>query len=167
SAGQPVNHVASVASVFVSRIDSNIDSQLEFRSRRSTDNSEKEKLTSLLGKAAIANAKLMYQRFKAIFHGERFGKLKAKGALAERPLWASTGTKNPAYRDTYYVEELIGPDTVNTVPPATFTAFRDHGRTEPTLEKDLDGARATIAKLAEIGIDLKEVTQQLQDEGVA
>ena len=136
SAGQPVNHVASVASVFVSRIDSNIDSQLEFRSRRSTDNSEKEKLTSLLGKAAIANAKLMYQRFKEIFHGERFGKLKAKGARAQRPLWASTGTKNPAYRDTYYVEELIGPDTVDTVPPATYTAFRDHGLVRLSLEEE-------------------------------
>ena len=166
SAGQPVNHVASVASVFVSRIDSNIDSQLEFRIRRSTDNSEKAKLTSLLGKAAIANAKLMYQRFKEVFHGERFEKLRAKGARAQRPLWASTGTKNPAYRDTYYVEELIGPDTVNTVPPATFTAFRDHGRVRASLEEAVDQARDTIKQLAEIGIDLTQVTQQLQDEGV-
>jgi transaldolase/glucose-6-phosphate isomerase len=167
AAGQPLDHVASVASVFVSRVDTNIDSQLEFRIRRSTDDSEKAVLSGLLGKAAIANIKLMYLRFKELFNAERFAKLKAAGAQMQRPLWASTGTKNPAYRDTYYVDELIGPNTVNTVPPATYTAVRDHGRTEPTLEKDLDGARATIAKLAEIGIDLKEVTQQLQDEGVA
>ncbi|PYT10204.1 MAG: transaldolase [Acidobacteria bacterium] len=167
AAGKPLDHVASVASVFVSRVDTNIDGQLEFRMRRSTDDSDKGVLSGLLGKAAIANIKLMYQRFKEIFNAERFAKLKAAGAQMQRPLWASTGTKNPAYRDTYYVDELIGPNTVNTVPPATYTAVRDHGRTEPTLEKDLDGARATIAKLAEIGIDLKEVTQQLQDEGVA
>jgi transaldolase / glucose-6-phosphate isomerase len=167
AAGQPLDHVASVASVFVSRVDTNIDSQLEFRIRRSTDDSEKAVLSGLLGKAAIANIKLMYLRFKELFNAERFAKLKAAGAQMQRPLWASTGTKNPTYRDTYYVDELIGPNTVNTVPPATYTAVRDHGRTEPTLEKDLDGARATIAKLAEIGIDLKEVTQQLQDEGVA
>jgi transaldolase / glucose-6-phosphate isomerase len=167
AAGKPLDHVASVASVFVSRVDTNIDSQLEFRIRRSTDDSEKALLSGLLGKAAIANIKLMYQRFKEIFNAERFAKLKAAGAQMQRPLWASTGAKNPAYRDTYYVDELIGPNTVNTVPPATYTAVRDHGRTEPTLEKDLDGARATIAKLAEIGIDLTQVTQQLQDEGVA
>ncbi|MFY9555168.1 MAG: bifunctional transaldolase/phosoglucose isomerase, partial [Blastocatellia bacterium] len=167
AAGKPVDHIASVASVFVSRVDTSIDSQLEFRMRRSTGENEKSVLSALLGKAAIANIKLMYQRFKATFAAERFAKLKAAGAQTQRPLWASTGTKNPAYRDTYYVDELIGPDTVNTVPPATYTAVRDHGRTESTLEKNLDEARATIAKLAEIGIDLKQVTQQLQDEGVA
>ncbi|MEK6284876.1 MAG: bifunctional transaldolase/phosoglucose isomerase [Acidobacteriota bacterium] len=167
AAGKPLDHVASVASVFVSRVDTNIDSQLEFRMRRSTDDNEKATLAALLGKAAIANIKLMYQQFKEIFNAGRFAKLGAAGAQMQRPLWASTGTKNPAYRDTYYVDELIGPNTVNTVPPATYTAARDHGRTEATLETDLDGARATIAKLAEIGIDLKQVTQQLQDEGVA
>lgn len=167
AAGKPLDHVASVASVFVSRVDTNIDSQLEFRMRRSTDDDEKTVLSGLLGKAAIANIKLMYQRFKQTFNDDRFAKLRAAGAQVQRPLWASTGTKNPAYQDTYYVDELIGPNTVNTVPPATYTAVRDHGRIEPTLEKDLDGARATIAKLAEIGIDLQQVTQQLQDEGVA
>ncbi|MEK6323841.1 MAG: bifunctional transaldolase/phosoglucose isomerase [Acidobacteriota bacterium] len=167
AAGQPLDHLASVASVFVSRVDTSIDSQLEFRIRRSTDDNEKAVLSALLGKAAIANIKLMYQRFKETFDGERFSKLRAAGAQVQRPLWASTGTKNPAYRDTYYVDELIGPNTVNTVPPATYTAVRDHGRTEPTLETDLDGARATIAKLTELGIDLRQVTQQLQDEGVA
>ena len=165
-AGHPIDHIASVASVFVSRIDTSIDSQLEFRIRRSSDETEKAQLTSLLGQAAIANAKLMYQRFKDLFASDRFAKLKAKGAQVQRPLWASTGTKNPKYRDVYYVEELIGPDTVNTVPPATFSAFRDHGQVRPSLEENFDAARQTIKQLAEIGIDLKQVTQQLQDEGV-
>ena len=167
AAGGKLDHVASVASVFVSRVDTSIDSQLEFRARRSTDDGEKATLIGLLGKAAIANIKLLHQRFIETFAADRFAKLKAAGAQVQRPLWASTGTKNPAYPDTYYVDELIAPNTVNTVPPATYTAARDHGKTEVTIEKDLDGARATIAKLAEIGIDLAQVTQQLQDEGVA
>jgi transaldolase / glucose-6-phosphate isomerase len=167
SAGKPVDHLASVASVFVSRIDSAIDNQLEYTIRRSTDDAEKAKLGGLLGKAAIANAKLMYQRFKEIFNGDQFTNLRRTyGAHVQRPLWASTGTKNPAYRDTYYIEELIGPDTVNTVPPATFSAFRDHGRVRASLEENLDQARETIKELAANGIDLKQVTQQLQDEGV-
>jgi transaldolase/glucose-6-phosphate isomerase len=165
--GKPLDHVASVASVFVSRVDTNIDNQLEFRKRRSSDENEKEMLAGLLGKAAVANIKLLYQRFKGLFHGERFAKLRAAGAQVQRPLWASTGTKNPGYKDTVYVEELIGPDTVNTVPPATFTAFRDHGLVRLSLEEDIEGARKTISKLSELGIDLKQVTQQLQDEGVA
>ena len=167
ASGGALDHIASVASVFVSRVDTLIDSQLEFRMRRSTDDKEKAELSALLGKAAIANIKLLYQRFKETFNNERFAKLRAAGAQVQRPLWASTGTKNPAYPDTYYVDELIAPNTVNTVPPATYTAVRDHGKTAVTIEKDLDGARATIAKLAEIGIDLAQVTQQLQDEGVA
>ncbi|MGA9773143.1 MAG: bifunctional transaldolase/phosoglucose isomerase [Blastocatellia bacterium] len=165
-AGEPIDHIASVASVFVSRIDSAIDNQLEFRIRRSSDDAEKEKLTVLLGKSAIANARLMYQRFKELFNSERFEKLRAKGAQVQRPLWASTGTKNPQYKDTYYVEELIGPDTVDTVPPATYTAFRDHGAVRASLEDDLPGAQSTIKRLGEAGIDLGAVTQQLQDEGV-
>ncbi len=165
-AGEPVDHIASVASVFVSRIDSAIDNQLEFRIRRSSDDAEKETLSSLLGKSAIANARLMYQRFKELFNSERFEKLRAKGAQVQRPLWASTGTKNPQYKDTYYVEELIGPDTVDTVPPATYTAFRDHGAVRSSLEEDLSGAQATIKRLGEVGIDLGAVTQKLQDEGV-
>jgi transaldolase/glucose-6-phosphate isomerase len=167
SAGGKLDHVASVASVFVSRVDTSIDSQLEFRARRSADDGEKATLTGLLGKAAIANIKLLHQRFIETFAADRFGKLKAAGAQIQRPLWASTGTKNPAYPDTYYVDELIAPNTVNTVPPATYTAVRDHGKTAVTIGKDLEGARATIAKLAELGIDLAQVTQQLQDEGVA
>lgn len=165
-AGEPIDHIASVASVFVSRIDTAIDNQLEFRIRRSSDDPEKGTLSALLGKSAIANAKLMYQRFKELFGSERFEKLRAKGAQAQRPLWASTGTKNPQYKDTYYVEELIGPDTVDTVPPATYTAFRDHGAIRASLEEDLQGARETIKRLGEIGIDLGAVTQQLQNEGV-
>ncbi|MBI1759895.1 MAG: bifunctional transaldolase/phosoglucose isomerase [Acidobacteria bacterium] len=166
AAGEPVTGIASVASVFVSRIDSAVDSQLEFRIRRSTDESEKKTLTDLLGKIGIANTRLIYQRFKDIFHGDRFAVLKAQGARVQRPLWASTGTKNPQYRDVLYVEAFIGPETVNTVPPATYTAFRDHGQVALTLETQLEESKAIVAKLAETGIDLTQVTQQLQDDGV-
>ncbi|MGE0127095.1 MAG: bifunctional transaldolase/phosoglucose isomerase [Blastocatellales bacterium] len=166
AAGQPVDHVASVASVFVSRIDTAIDNQLEFRIRRSEDENEKATLSGLLGKAAIANAKMQYDRFKAIFSSERFAKLKAAGARVQRPLWASTGTKNPNYSDVLYVESLIGPDTVNTLPPATFTAFRDHGKVALNIEANLDEARAEITKLGKVGVDLEQVCLQLQNEGV-
>lgn len=166
AAGHPVDHIASVASVFVSRIDAAIDNQLTYRTRRLDDDAEKNKLTALLGKAAIANTRLLYQRFKQIFNDERFARLRDQGARAQRPLWASTGTKNPTYKDTLYVEELIGPDTVDTVPPATYTAVRDHGLVRLSLEDDLDGARATIKQLTEVGVDLPAVMQQLQDEGV-
>ncbi|MBL8191614.1 MAG: transaldolase, partial [Acidobacteria bacterium] len=142
AAGLPVDHVASVASVFVSRIDSAIDAQLEARIRDAKDDAEKASLTALLGKAAIANAKIQYQRFKEIFASERFAKLKAKGAQVQRPLWASTGTKNPAYSDVLYVDSLIAADTVNTIPPATYTAFRDHGTVALTIETGLDQAKA-------------------------
>src|ERR1044071_535424 len=166
AAGLPVDHIASVASVFVSRIDSAIDSQLEFRIRRSQDEVEKETLSALLGKAAIANTRVIYQSFKDLFNGERFAPLRAAGAQMQRPLWASTGTKNPAYKDTLYVEELIGPDTVDTVPPATYTAFRDHGAVRLSLEDDLDGGRAALKQLTQLGVDIPAVMQQLQDEGV-
>lgn len=166
AAGKPVDEVASVASFFVSRIDTNVDAQLEFRIRRAEDPTEKALLEALLGKVAIANAKLAYQRFKEIFGNARFRALAAKGARAQRPLWASTGTKNPKYSDVYYVEELIGPDTVNTVPPATFTAFRDHGKPRLSLEENIDNARRTLTALADAGIALDQVTSQLQDEGV-
>jgi transaldolase/glucose-6-phosphate isomerase len=166
AAGNPVDHVASVASVFVSRIDTAVDNQLEFRLRRLEDENEKAALSGLLGKTAIANAKLQYRRFKEIFASERFAKLKAAGARVQRPLWASTGTKNPNYSDVLYVEALIGPDTVNTLPPATFTAFRDHGKVRLSVEENPDDARAVVNKLAEIGVDLKQVCQQLQDDGV-
>jgi transaldolase/glucose-6-phosphate isomerase len=162
----PLDHVASVASVFVSRIDSAVDSQLEFRIRRSDDDKEKARLGSLLGKTAIANTKLQYQRFREIFAGERFAKLKAAGARVQRPLWASTGTKNPTYSDVLYIEELIAPDTVNTIPPATYTAFRDHGKVRPSIGENLVNATATMVMLQEAGIDINQVCQQLQDDGV-
>lgn len=164
--GKTVDHIASVASFFVSRVDTMIDADLEYRARHSAAN-EKAALENLCGKAAIANAKLAYLRFKEIFHGERFATLKAKGAQVQRPLWASTGTKNPKYSDVLYVDSLIGPDTVNTVPPATYTAFRDHGKVALTLEQGLNECRETISKLAELGIDLKEVTAKLQSDGLA
>jgi transaldolase / glucose-6-phosphate isomerase len=166
AAGGAVDRIASVASVFVSRVDAMIDTQLEQRISEAKDENEKAKLKALLGKAAIANAKLIYQRFKEIFAGDRFAKLQAQGARVQRPLWASTGTKNPQYSDVLYVEELIGPDTVNTLPPATYTAFRDHGKVRASLEENLDEARRTLKQLAAVGVDLHQVTEQLQAEGV-
>ena len=147
--------IASVASVFVSRMDTAVDRLLTAR-----DDAEGR---GLLGRAAIANAKLIYQRFRKLFAGKRF---QALGARVQRPLWASTSTKNPAYRDVRYVEELIGPHTVNTLPPETIAAFRDHGEVRPTLEEDLDRARRTVERLRGLGIDLETVGEQLLAEGV-
>jgi transaldolase/glucose-6-phosphate isomerase len=164
--GKPVDHIASVASFFVSRVDTAIDADLEYRARHAATPEEKATLEGLLGRAAVANAKLAYQKFKEIFHGERFSKLKAKGAQVQRCLWASTGTKNPKYSDVLYVDNLIGPETVNTIPPQTYTAFRDHGQVAPTLEADLAEARACTEQLTGIGIDLAEVTDKLQKDGL-
>jgi len=163
---KPLDHIASVASFFVSRIDTKVDRLLQAKIEQATAPGEREALRRLLGKAAIASAKLAYQRFKQVFNGPRFARLKAHGARLQRPLWASTSTKNPAYRDTYYVEELIGPNTVNTMPPVTIEAFRDHGVVRPTLEEKLDEAHAVMDWLVEVGIDLGQVTQELQVEGV-
>src|SRR5919202_4346899 len=157
--GKPVDHIASVASFFVSRVDTAVDTDLEYKARHASTPDEAERLKSLLGRAAIANAKLAYRKFKEIFHGPRFAELKAAGAQVQRCLWASTGTKNPKYSDVLYVDNLIGPETVNTVPPQTYTAFRDHGAVALTLEANLDEARVCCSKLAELGIDLKEVTE--------
>ena len=165
--GKNVDHIASVASFFVSRVDTAIDADLEYKARHASSPEERQRLESLRGRAAIANAKLAYEKYKEIFHGPRFADLKAKGAQVQRCLWASTGTKNPNYSDVLYVDNLIGPETVNTVPPATYTAIRDHGRVEPTLEEGLDECRALIGQLAEVGIDLKEVTEKLQRDGLA
>jgi len=154
-AGHPVNEVASVASFFVSRLDSAIDKELEKLSQK-----------QMLGKSAIANSKLAYAEFKHIFSGSRWQPLKNQGARVQRVLWASTSTKNPDFVDTLYVDELIGPDTVNTIPPATLNSFMDHGRVAETLTKDREEARRQIEKLADLGIDLEAVTQQLQDDGV-
>jgi transaldolase/glucose-6-phosphate isomerase len=164
--GKPVDHIASVASFFVSRVDSMIDTELDFRARHSTGD-EKTTLENLCGKAALANAKIAYARFKEIFYGDRFAALKAKGAQVQRQLWASTGTKNPKYSDVLYLDNLIGADTVNTVPPATYTGFRDHGKVALTLEQGLDECREVISKLGAIGIDLKEVTAKLQSDGLS
>ena len=166
-AGQPVDRLASVASFFVSRIDTKIDQQLTAMIQAANTSAQRERLEGLLGKAAIANAKDAYQRFKRIFSTDRFKALEAKGARVQRVLWASTSTKNPKYRDVLYVENLIGPQTVDTMPPATIVAFRDHGRVELTLERDLEYAYRDLEKLAESGIDLRAVTKQLEDEGVA
>jgi len=156
-AGESIDRVASVASFFISRVDTLIDKQL----------AGKPTAGELQGKVAIANAKLAYARFQEIFGGDRFKALAAKGARPQRPLWASTGTKNSAYSDVLYVESLIGPDTVNTLPVATLDAFRDHGTAARTIDTDADAARATIAGLEKAGIDLAAATQQLEDEGVA
>ena len=165
--GKTVDHIASVASFFVSRVDTAIDADLEYRARHAENPEEKATFEALSGRAAVANAKLAYQKFKEIFHGERFSKLKRKGAQVQRCLWASTGTKNPKYSDVLYVDNLIGPETVNTIPPQTYTAFRDHGQVAPTLEAQLEEARACIKQLASIGIDLAEVTAKLQKDGLA
>jgi transaldolase len=165
-AGKPVDRVASVASFFVSRVDSAVDAEIEARVQSARDADLAARLRTLKGRAAIANAKLAYQRFQQIFAGEGFQRLKAKGAQVQRPLWASTSTKNPEYRDVVYVEELIGPDTVNTMPLATVLAFADHGVATRTLDQGLDRARADLQALEEVGIDLDRVTRELQEDGV-
>ncbi|KIZ36074.1 bifunctional transaldolase/phosoglucose isomerase, partial [Rhodopseudomonas palustris] len=165
SGGDP-SHVGSVASFFVSRIDVAVDKELDDKIAKANDPSEKKRLEALKGKIAIANAKLAYQDYKRLFSGERWKKLQARGAKPQRLLWASTGTKNKAYSDVLYVEELIGPDTVNTVPPATLDAFRDHGKPRDSLEENVDDARAALAALAATGISLDAITEQLVTEGV-
>ncbi|MCS6886545.1 MAG: bifunctional transaldolase/phosoglucose isomerase [Acidobacteriota bacterium] len=166
SEGLSVDDIASVASFFVSRVDTAVDAKLREMARAATDEDKRQRYLRLCGKAAIANAKLAYQKFKEIFYGERFRALRERGAMLQRPLWASTSTKDPAYSDVYYVEELIGPDTVNTLPPATYTAVRDHAKVRPSLEENVEGAKAVIAELAEVGIDLDAVTERLKIDGV-
>src|SRR6202790_2803240 len=163
--GDP-SHVASVASFFVSRIDNAVDNQLDEKIAKANDPSEKERLAALKGKVAIANAKLAYQDYKRLFSGARWDKLKAKGAKPQRLLWASTGTKNKDYSDVLYVEELIGPNTVNTVPPATLEAFRDHGKVRDSLEENIEDARRVLAELEKSGISLEAITADLVKDGV-
>ncbi len=160
--GLPIERVASVASFFVSRVDTHIDGQLQAMSQ----GSQAAVAQRLQGKAAIANARLAYADFKTVMTGKRWQKLQARGARPQRPLWASTSTKNPAYRDVVYVEELIGMDTVNTIPPATLAAFLDHGQVRLSLEEDLEGARQALTDLEELGISLKAATDKLEAEGV-
>jgi transaldolase / glucose-6-phosphate isomerase len=165
-AGGDPSHIASVASFFVSRIDTMVDKQLDEKIAKANDPTEKERLTALKGKVAIANAKLAYQDYKRLFSGARWEALAAKGARPQRLLWASTGTKNKDYRDTLYVEELIGPNTVNTMPPATLDAFRDHGRLRDSLEENIDEAKAVLDELAHTGISLDAITAELVKDGV-
>jgi len=158
--------MAGVASFFISRIDTLIDARLDEQIKNSSDPNQQALYKSLLGKVAIANGKLTYQKYQNIFSGPRWDALAAKGAQTQRVLWASTSTKNPHYRDVIYVEELIGPNTVNTMPPATIDAFRDHGKLRNSLTEDLAGAQKTMDDLARAGISMKEVTDKLTDDGV-
>ena len=167
AAGGPVDGVRSVASFFVSRVDGEVDPQLEGRIAAVTDPAERSRLEALLGTAAVDNAAVAYQAYEAAFSAPRVRALMAKGAAVQRPLWASTSTKNPRYPDTMYVDRLIGPDTVNTVPPATLKAFQDHGRAVRTIDADVAGARGRLAALAALGISLDAVTDHLVTDGVA
>ena len=164
--GGNLKKMAGVASFFISRIDTLVDSLLNERLKVTPDAGQQAFLRSLLGKVAIANGKLTYQGYQRIFSGPRWQALASKGAQTQRVLWASTSTKNPNYRDVVYVEELIGPDTVNTMPPATIDAFRDHGRLRNSLTEDVPGAQKVMDDLGRAGISIKEVTDKLTDDGV-
>ncbi|HEX4203798.1 MAG TPA: transaldolase [Ktedonobacteraceae bacterium] len=164
--GKDISHIASVASFFVSRVDTLVDKLLDDKIKATSNTNEQQKLTALKGKAAIANARLVYQDFKKLFWTPRFESLKHAGAHVQRPLWASTSTKNPAYRDVLYAEELIGPDTVDTMPLETIEKFRDHGKVRLSIEDDIPGAQAVLNELEQVGIHYAQVTKQLQDEGV-
>jgi len=165
-AGRPIDRIASVASFFVSRVDSMVDAQLEEKIKTAGSEAEREKLRGLLGKAGVANARIAYAKFKEIFSGDRWKAIEAAGARVQRCLWASTSTKNPAYRDVIYVEELIGRNTINTMPQSTLDAFRDHGVVRKSLEENLDEAFAHIHRLRDAGIDFFAVTEELQTQGV-
>jgi transaldolase len=156
--GEPLDRVASVASFFVSRVDTEIDKRLDAKG---------PSVSHLKGKAAIANAKLAYALFRERFAGPEWDRLRQAGARVQRPLWASTSTKNPAYRDVMYIEQLIGPDTINTMPPATIEAFRDHGVVAQTVDRDVEGARRTIAELEAAGVAMRDVTDKLLVDGIA
>ncbi len=166
AAGRPVDRLASVASFFVSRIDTLADELIQERIRTAAGPEDRDRLNRLLGKTAIANAKTAYQAFKRIFSDPRFLSLKERGARVQRPLWASTSTKNPRYSDVLYVESLIGPDTVDTLPLETIQAFRDHGRAGLTIEEDLEGAAAALRALETAGLSLDEITARVLAEGV-
>jgi transaldolase/glucose-6-phosphate isomerase len=164
--GKELSNVASVASFFVSRIDTLVDSQIDEKLKTATTDDEKSLLQNLRGKVAIANAKMAYQAYEEIFSGERWEKLAAKGAQTQRVLWASTGTKNPEYSDVLYIEELIGKETVNTIPPATWDAFRDHGKLRESLKENVEQAKETLANLEKSGISLEAATSQLLIDAV-
>lgn len=164
--GRPVDRLSSVASFFVSRVDTEVDLRLQRLIAAEDDEARRGELEAQLGKAAIANAGLAYEHFERAFRGDRFARLQGGGACVQRPLWASTGAKNPAYRDVLYVEELIGPDTVNTMPAATIAAFQDHGRVARTLDANRPAAYNTLAELESLGISMREVTDGLLTDGI-
>ncbi len=164
--GQPINEIASVASFFVSRVDTLTDKLLEPRLSSATSKAEKDKIANLFGKAAVANAKVAYEKYRSIFSSPRFLTLKEKGGHIQRILWGSTGTKNPKYSDIKYVEELIAPDSINTLPESTIKAFKDHGQAKITISDDLEKAKNLFPELKSMGIDIREVTEQLEEEGV-
>jgi len=165
-AGLPLDRIGSVASFFISRVDSTVDGRLEEKIKAVESDLERRRLSALMGKAGVANAKIAYAKFQEIFSGDRWAALAEKGARVQRCLWASTSTKNPDYRDVLYIEELIGPDTINTMPPNTLDAFRDHGLVASTLTNGVDEARAHIGELEAAGIDFRAVTDELQVHGV-
>jgi transaldolase/glucose-6-phosphate isomerase len=164
--GQPIDEIASVASFFVSRVDTLTDKLLEARFSSATSKPEKDKTANLFGKAAVANAKIAYKKYRSIFSGKRFLTLKEKGGRIQRILWGSTGTKNPQYSDIKYVEELIAPESINTVPEATLKAFKDHGQAKITINDRLEEAERLFDELKSIGIDINDVTDRLEREGV-
>jgi transaldolase len=166
SQGQPIHDIASVASFFVSRVDTLTDKLLEARLSSVTSKAEKDKIVNLFGKAAVANAKIAYKKYRSIFSNRRFLTLKEQGGHIQRILWGSTGTKNPKYSDIKYVGELIGPDSVNTLPETTIKAFKDHGQAKVTIHNDLEEAEKLFPELKSVGIDIREVTEQLEKEGV-
>ena len=164
--GQDISHIASVASFFVSRIDSLVDGTIDAKQKSETDSAKKALLESLRGKVAIANARRTYAKYQELIASPRWKALAAKGAQTQRLLWASTSTKNPKYRDVLYVEELIGADTVDTIPPATFDAFRDHGKLRSSLTENVAGANKTMSDMEAAGISMKEVTDKLLADAV-
>src|ERR1700723_565557 len=164
--GGDVSRMASVASFFISRIDTLVDGEIDAKLKTATNPADQALLQSLHGKVAIANGKLTYQRYKQIFSGPRWDALASRAAQTQRVLWASTSTKNPKYSDVYYVEELIGPDTVDTIPPTTFDAFRDHGKPRASLEENVQAAQETMQGLEKAGISMKAATDTLTAAGV-
>jgi transaldolase len=166
SQGQPIHEIASVASFFVSRVDTLTDKLLETRISSASSKAEKDKMTNLFGKAAVANAKIAYEKYGSIFSSQRFLTLKEKGGHIQKILWGSTGTKNPKYSDIKYVEELIAPDSINTLPETTIKFFKDHGQAKSTIHNDLKEAERLFPELKSVGVDIREVTEQLEKEGV-
>jgi transaldolase len=166
SQGQPIDEIASVASFFVSRLDTLTDKLLEARLSSATSTAEKDRISGLFGKAAVANAKIAYEKYRSIFSGKRFLALKAKGGRLQRILWGSSGTKNPNYSDIKYVEELIAPESINTLPETTIKAFKDHGQAKITVHDGVKEAEKLFPELKSMGIDIREVTDQLEKVGV-